>query len=61
VDCPELAGRAAARGITPAVSASTVRRWLGADAIKPWWLEGFRPAQGGYEAAQRRIAAGPPA
>ena len=34
--CPELARQAAARGITPAVSASTVRRWLAADAIKPW-------------------------
>jgi transposase len=33
--CPELARQAAARGIT-AVSASTVRRWLAADAIKPW-------------------------
>jgi transposase len=34
--CPELARRAAAQGITAAVSASTVRRWLAADAIKPW-------------------------
>ncbi|MGD0702885.1 MAG: hypothetical protein ABSA02_23760 [Trebonia sp.] len=25
-----------------------------------WWLEGFRPAPGEYEAAQRRIEAGPP-
>lgn len=34
--CPELARRAAGCGITPAVSASTVRRWLAADAIRPW-------------------------
>jgi alkanesulfonate monooxygenase SsuD/methylene tetrahydromethanopterin reductase-like flavin-dependent oxidoreductase (luciferase family) len=26
-----------------------------------WWLEGFRPSQGEYEAALRRIEAGPPA
>lgn len=34
--CPELARHAAASGITPAVSASTVRRWLADDAVKPW-------------------------
>jgi transposase len=34
--CPELAREAVTRGITDAVSASTVRRWLSADAIKPW-------------------------
>ena len=34
--CPELARHAAASGITPAVSASTVRRWLADDALKPW-------------------------
>jgi transposase len=34
--CPELARQAVAGGITPAVSASTVRRWLADDAIKPW-------------------------
>jgi hypothetical protein len=33
---PELARRAAASGIAPAPSASTVRRWLASDAIKPW-------------------------
>lgn len=33
--CPELALEAARRGIVAAVSASTVRRWLRADAIKP--------------------------
>ncbi|MGW7256840.1 IS630 family transposase [Streptomyces sp. NPDC054834] len=34
--CPELAREAVARRIAPALSASTVRRWLGQDAIKPW-------------------------
>ena len=34
--CPELARRAAASGISPAPSTSTVRRWLAADALKPW-------------------------
>lgn len=34
--CPELAREAASRGICAQVSASTVRRWLAHDAIKPW-------------------------
>ena len=34
--CPELARQAAASGIAPAPSASTVRRWLADDALKPW-------------------------
>jgi transposase len=34
--CPELAVEATRRGVVTAVSASTVRRWLAADAIKPW-------------------------
>ena len=34
--CQDLADEAVARGITPSVSGSTVRRWLAADAIKPW-------------------------
>jgi DDE superfamily endonuclease len=33
---PELAVEAVRRSIVPAVSASTVRRWLAADALKPW-------------------------
>ena len=33
--CPELAAELTARGITGPVSASTVRRWLRQDAIKP--------------------------
>jgi transposase len=32
----ELAGQAVAEGLAVAVSASTVRRWLAEDAIKPW-------------------------
>jgi transposase len=40
--CPELAREAIAQGVAEAISASTVRRWLAADAIKPWqfrsWL-----------------------
>jgi transposase len=34
--CPELARHAAACGIAPAPSASTVRSWLAEDALKPW-------------------------
>jgi hypothetical protein len=33
---PELAMEAVARGIVEAVSASTVRRWLAEDVLKPW-------------------------
>jgi transposase len=40
--CPELAEEVVARGIAPAISASTVRRILAADTLKPWqyrsWL-----------------------
>ncbi len=34
--CAELAAEAVARGLVSAVSASTVGRWLAADAIRPW-------------------------
>ncbi|MET8538363.1 IS630 family transposase [Streptomyces sp. NPDC005065] len=34
--CPELAREPMSRGIAASVSASTVRRWLDQDAIKPW-------------------------
>jgi hypothetical protein len=34
--CQDLAGEAVTRGITGTLSGSTVRRWLDADAIKPW-------------------------
>ena len=33
---PELAVEAVARGVVESISASTVRRWLAADALKPW-------------------------
>jgi transposase len=32
----ELAAQAVAEGLVDSVSASTVRRWLHADAIRPW-------------------------
>jgi transposase len=34
--CPELAYEAALRGIVERISASTIRRWLAEDALKPW-------------------------
>ena len=34
--CPDLAHEAVARGLVPAISASTIRRILAADTIKPW-------------------------
>jgi transposase len=34
--CPDLATEATRRGVVTSVSASTVRRWLAADALKPW-------------------------
>jgi DDE superfamily endonuclease len=34
--CPDLALEAARCGVVETVSASTVRRWLAADALKPW-------------------------
>ncbi|WP_406016771.1 IS630 family transposase [Streptomyces sp. NBC_00984] len=34
--CPELAAELTTSGITDTVSASTVRRWLREDALKPW-------------------------
>jgi transposase len=34
--CPELARETVAQGVTEAISAATVRRWLARDAIKPW-------------------------
>jgi hypothetical protein len=33
---PELAAQAVAEGLVESVAPSTVRRWLGEDAIKPW-------------------------
>lgn len=34
--CPDLAGEVVDRGIAPAISASTIRRFLATDALKPW-------------------------
>ncbi|KUL21580.1 hypothetical protein ADL15_50315 [Actinoplanes awajinensis subsp. mycoplanecinus] len=34
--CPDLAHEAIARGLVPAIPASTIRRILAADTIKPW-------------------------
>jgi transposase len=34
--CAELAAEAVGRGVVEAISASTVGRWLAADAIRPW-------------------------
>lgn len=34
--CPDLAAEAIDRGITPAISASTIRRILARDTLKPW-------------------------
>ncbi|MFI2190942.1 IS630 family transposase [Streptomyces sioyaensis] len=34
--CPEPAAELTARGVTDSISASTVRRWLRQDAIRPW-------------------------
>ena len=34
--CPELAGEAVDRSIVPAISASTIRRILARDTLKPW-------------------------
>ncbi|MFI1415163.1 IS630 family transposase [Streptomyces sp. NPDC020707] len=39
--CPELAREVTARAITTPVSASTVRRWLKDDALKPWQYQSW--------------------
>jgi len=39
--CPDLAGEAVDRGIAPTISASTIRRILHADAIKPWQYQSW--------------------
>ncbi len=39
--CPDLAGEVVDRGIAPAVSASTIRRILAADALKPWQYQSW--------------------
>jgi hypothetical protein len=48
--CPELAREAVTLGVAEAISASTVRRWLAREAIKPWqyrsWLFPAPPTSG---------------
>ncbi len=39
--CPDLAGEVVDRGIAPAISASTVRRFLATDTIKPWQYQSW--------------------
>lgn len=39
--CPDLARQAVAVGICSGVSASTVRRWLAQDPIKPWQFQSW--------------------
>jgi transposase len=39
--CPELAREVVARAIADTISASTVRRWLKQDAIKPWQYQSW--------------------
>jgi transposase len=39
--CPELAEQAVRAGICPSISASTVRRWLSEDALKPWQYQSW--------------------
>jgi transposase len=39
--CPDLAGEIVGQGIAPAISASTVRRILAADALKPWQYQSW--------------------
>ncbi|UGQ14724.1 LLM class flavin-dependent oxidoreductase [Yinghuangia sp. ASG 101] len=51
-----ITGRTDAR--EPDAAAAEVRRI--AEAGATWWLEGFRPAPGEYDAALRRVEAGPP-
>jgi transposase len=39
--CPELARQAVRAGICESISASTVRRWLSEDALKPWQYQSW--------------------
>jgi transposase len=39
--CPELAREVVARAIAGSISASTVRRWLKDDALKPWQYQSW--------------------
>ena len=39
--CPDLARQAVTAGICPAICASTVRRWLSQDALRPWQFQSW--------------------
>ena len=39
--CPDLAGEVVGRGIAPAISPSTIRRILAAEALKPWQYQSW--------------------
>lgn len=39
--CPELAAQVISSGICESISASTVRRWLSQDALKPWQYQSW--------------------
>ncbi|MFF9508107.1 helix-turn-helix domain-containing protein [Streptomyces sp. NPDC014724] len=59
---PELAREAVKRGIAPFLSASTVRRWLARDALKPWqhrsWI--CTPAPGTASSSARTNSSSAP-
>lgn len=54
---PELAREAIARGVSPeGISSATVRRWLAADAIKPWQYRSWLfPRDPGFAAKAGRV------
>ncbi len=52
----ELAAEAVTRGLVDTVSAATVRRWLTADAIKPWQCRSWIfPRDPDFAAKDRRV------
>ncbi|WP_437064505.1 helix-turn-helix domain-containing protein [Streptomyces sp. enrichment culture] len=54
--CPELAAELPARSITDTDSASTVRRWLRQDALKPWQYQSWIVIRDpGFRAKAQRI------
>ncbi|MEU4254572.1 IS630 family transposase [Amycolatopsis sp. NPDC026612] len=54
--CPELAREVVSRGVAETISASTVRRWLSGDAIKPWQFRSWLfPRDPNFEAVAARV------
>jgi transposase len=53
--CPDLAAETARRGIVASVSASTVRRWLAADALKPWHRSWIFPRDPDFAVRATRV------